>query len=88
MPDPENRETPAEAAAPEAPATAATVAAGDADETHAAEIVRLQAALEAERGSRKRDQTRVAELEDEIHQLKQAFKPAAKADDDDWFSRL
>ncbi|MFN0066291.1 MAG: hypothetical protein ACKVYV_01520 [Limisphaerales bacterium] len=88
MPDDPN---PPAAPPADPPDTAAAVAAGDADETDAAEIVRLQAALDAERGSRKKDQTRVAELEDEIHRLKAVLKPAAPkpaAVDEDWFEQL
>jgi hypothetical protein len=84
----------AEAAPPGAPPeTARTVAGAEADETDAPELVRLQLALEAERGGRKRDQVRVAELEDELHRLKAAPRPPAAPEpepvtDDDWFRQL
>jgi hypothetical protein len=43
----------------------------DATEKDAAEIVRLNRELESERSGRKKDQTRLAELEDENRRLKQ-----------------
>lgn len=82
------------AAAPAAPATAATVAQGDADETDAAEIIRLQQLLDAARARDKQRTTRIAELEDELHRLKQSLQPRpgrarVEADeDDDWFVKL
>jgi hypothetical protein len=78
---------------PEPPPAAAAVANGDADETEA-RIQQLEGELEDERAKRKRDQVRIAELDDELHRLKKAGlaapKPAAKGDeeDDDWFERL
>lgn len=84
MPD----ESPAPPAPAEPPATAATVAGAEADETDAAEIVRLQQQLDAERARDKQRTTRIAELEDELHQLKQSLKPAPAKPEKDWFDQL
>lgn len=62
------------------PPAAELVLESDAAEGEAAELVRLRRQLEDERTGRKRDQQRLAELEDENRRLKTppAPKPAAQ----------
>jgi hypothetical protein len=67
---------PTEPEAPSSPSPALPPAAdkvthSDAKESDAASLVALQRELADEKSSRKKDQTRISELEDQIHALKQ-----------------
>lgn len=53
------------------PPGAEIVLNSDVKESDAAEIVRLKRELDEEKAGRKKDQTRLSELEDENHRLKQ-----------------
>jgi hypothetical protein len=59
------------------PPAAETVLASDAKESDAAELVRLKRELDEEKSGRKKDQTRLSELEDENRRLKDVPKPKA-----------
>lgn len=57
------------------PPAAEKVLSSDAKEEDAAELVRLRRELDEEKAGRKKDQTRLSELEDENRRLKDVPKP-------------
>src|SRR5436853_3233162 len=61
------------------PPAAETVLNSDANESDAKDLVKLRRELDDEKEGRKKDQTRVAELEDENRRLKTPAKPPEKA---------
>ena len=67
-PSPETETPPGDGAPPPA---AEKVIESNVNESDAAEIVRLKRDLEDERGGRKKEQTRLSELEDENRRLKE-----------------